>query len=496
MNKTSSFIKILKYINRSINNLLEKNLNRLNFNNLINLFKNNKIILIFVALFVLFLSYLLLPTFYKQDQISRELRNDLQDKFNLSFTFTKQLNYSFFPRPHFTTNDAIIKDKDFLISEVKKTKIYVSLDNLFSFKNIEVKDLNLEKANFNFNKKNYNFFIKLLGNSFAERSLNIKNGNIFFRDDENKVLFIKQILNLKYYYDANELKNIIYAKNKIFNIPYSIETYLKNNGDTIFSKINLNFLKLQVINEVNINKEIKVGNSDFIFNKIKSSATYKIKKNYFEYNIFDKLDLPTFAYKGEFNFKPFYSSLNGDMEEIKISPLFDVNSLIPQLLKTEIFNNKNIDFRLNINADKVYNNINFKNIKLNSNIKEGLIDVDNTKFEWRNFVNFTLSETLIYVKEGELVLDGKLKLDIKDYKEIYKFLLTPKNYRNEIKKINLNFTYNFDRKIANLKDIRVDDKINHNLNKTLNNVILKRDKLQNKIYFKNLFNEAIKNYSG
>ena len=39
-------------------------------------------------------------------------------------------------------------------------------------------------------------------------------------------------------------------------------------------------------------------------------------------------------------------------------------------------------------------------------------------------------------------------------------------------------------------------KINQNTNKILSNIILKKNYLQNKIYFKNLLNEAIKSYAG
>ena len=51
----SNFLKFVKNINISINSLLEKNLNKLNFHNLTNLIKNNKIILTFVAVFIFFL---------------------------------------------------------------------------------------------------------------------------------------------------------------------------------------------------------------------------------------------------------------------------------------------------------------------------------------------------------------------------------------------------------------------------------------------------------
>ena len=63
-------------------------------------------------------------------------------------------------------------------------------------------------------------------------------------------------------------------------------------------------------------------------------------------------------------------------------------------------------------------------------------------------------------------------------------------------KIKLNFAYNFDQKVAELKDIKIDNKINQSVNSILNNVVFKKEDLQNKIYFKNLLNEAIKNYAG
>ena len=91
MSKTNFFVKHLKNINNFINNLLEKNLNKLNSKNLSFLFKNNKIILIFVAFSVIFISYLLLPAFYNKNDIAKELKNGLQSKFDLNFKFSKNI---------------------------------------------------------------------------------------------------------------------------------------------------------------------------------------------------------------------------------------------------------------------------------------------------------------------------------------------------------------------------------------------------------------------
>ena len=496
MSKTNFFVKYLKNISNFINNLLEKNLNKLNFKNLSFLFKNNKIILTFVALFVIFISYLLLPTFYNQNSISEKLKKELQSKFDLNFKFSENIKYNFFPRPHFIIDDSIIFDNQKEISKIEKLKFFISFNNLFSIRNIKIKNIILENANFNLNKKNYNFFQDLLDKSFNDGSFTIKNSNIFFRNFENEVLFINNIVKMKYYFDSKELKNIFYSENKIFNIPFTLKSFLGGDGNKILSKINFNLINLNIENELDFNNGKKSGKLYFVLNKLKRIAEYQIEKNSFNFNIFDKIDLPNVTYKGKFNFKPFYANLLGNVDEINLNHLFSSNAIIAQLLKTEIFNNKNIDFVLNIKANNVYKNSNFRNINLNSKIQEGLIDADQSKFEWRDFAVFELSESLIFVKNGELVLDGRLKINLKDYNKVYTYLLTPKKYRDQIKQIDLNFTYNFAQKIAELKDIKIDNKINHNVNKILNNVIFKKDDLQNKIYFKNLLNNAIKNYAG
>ena len=89
MTKSNQFVKSLKNINKSINSLLERNLNKLKFDNLKIVASNNKIILTVVALLILFTSYILVPTFYKQSDISRELKNQLKN-YNL-ITFIPQI---------------------------------------------------------------------------------------------------------------------------------------------------------------------------------------------------------------------------------------------------------------------------------------------------------------------------------------------------------------------------------------------------------------------
>ena len=494
--KTSNFFaRFLKNLSKSINSLLEKYLNKLNINNFKRLLLNNKIFFSIVAAIILFFSYISLPNIYNQDKISTELQSNLFNKLNLEFYFSNELEYKFLPRPHFVIKESSIINDESKISEIKTTKIYVSLENLFSLENMKVTDIIIEDANFNLNHKNYNFFVNLLHADFKEIELKIINSTVFYRNFENNVLLINNIFNSKYYYDPNELKNFFYSENEIFNVPYSIQLFFDDNKN-VYSKINIDSLRLQLENKLIFGKDFNLGSTEFNFLNQKSVAKYKTSKKFFEFSLNDQSQALKFLFNGKFNFKPFYSNLEGKVNKISFASIFSSNAVIKDLIKTEILNNKNIDFKLDIQAQEVKNFSNFKNIFLKTKIQDGLIDIDQTKFSWKNFVNFNIKDSLVYVKDGHLLLDASSELSLADSNEIYKFLLTPKNLRKKINKININFTYFFDEKIIEIKSILVDGKLNKNLNDNLKIIYLKDNNLQNKIYFKNLLNDAIKSYFG
>ncbi|MDA7637381.1 AsmA family protein [Candidatus Pelagibacter sp.] len=496
MNKHNYFVKILIKINSIINSLLERNLNKLNVANLKKILINNKIFLTIVLLVILFLSYLSIPNIFSQNQISAELKKDLLDRLNLEFNFKKKLNYKFLPRPHFITNESSVIFNENKISEINRLKIYVSLENLFSLKNMKVQDVIIEDANFNLDKNNYSFFLKLLDSDFKDIKLEILDSTIFYRNLENDVLFINHIESAKYVYDPKEFKNILFSKNSIFNLPYLLEVSNNQDKKKLYSKINIGSLGLQLENQFSYEKEFKSGLSEFNFLNSKSIVEYKVGKNNFEFKLFDKSQKSKFSSNGKLNFRPFHSYLEGSAMEINFFHLFSSNAIIKELLKTEILNNKNIDFKLSISANKVKNFENFTNIFFKSKIQEGLIDLDQTKFSWKNNVNFNLTDSLIYVKDGKLILDASSEIDIVNLDEVYKFLLTPKKLRKKINKMNINFTYLFDEKVINIKDIKVDGMSDENLINSLNKIYLKNNILQNKIYFKSFLNDAIKSYAG
>ena len=151
---------------------------------------------------------------------------------------------------------------------------------------------------------------------------------------------------------------------------------------------------------------------------------------------------------------------------------------------------------MNIKTDKILPYQKIVDFLLNLKIKEGLIDIDDSKFSWSNYADFEISDSLIFVNNNNLTLDGKLNVEIKNYNEIYKFFQTPRNYRKEVENINFDFSYNFDQEMLNVSNIEIDNQKNLKVGDILNKLISQENVLQNRIYLKNLINRAIKAYAG
>ena len=113
-----------------------------------------------------------------------------------------------------------------------------------------------------------------------------------------------------------------------------------------------------------------------------------------------------------------------------------------------------------------------------------------------NYSDIKFTDTLFVVKDGKLFLDGKSKINITNINNIYKYLLTPKNFRKKINKIDLSFSYSFDEKVLILNDVMIDSKYDQKVNKRLKNIYFRDTDMQNKILFKNMMNDLLEAYAG
>ena len=63
---------------------------------------NNKIALSFALLFILFLSYFLIPVFYDKNEVKVLLKKQIYEKYEIDINFNEKINYGLFPKPFFT----------------------------------------------------------------------------------------------------------------------------------------------------------------------------------------------------------------------------------------------------------------------------------------------------------------------------------------------------------------------------------------------------------
>ena len=515
----SKFIHNFK-ISKKIDNFIKKVdhfINSLKFfflNKLNNLFKIKSIILNFIlkkkklrifkinhrtsfllsGVIFFILSYLSVPFFYNNYKLIDKIESELSKNLNIDFNLSEKFTYSFFPRPHFTFKQVSLLNK---LQKSGKLKVDISVNKLIFLKNIKIKDIVLSNINFDINKENYNFFTELLKNDFSNFKFEIKNSNIFFRNIRDDVLFINKINYLKYYYDKKKLSNFLIADNEIFNLFYNVK--FKNDfvNKKITSVLNSSSLDLKIDNSLDYKyPKKKEGLINIFHNKKKSNAVYNYGKDLFEFDFSERSVSPNFSYKGTINFKPFFSESSGLFEKVNLKEFLNPNSILLQFLKTEILNNKNLNLNTSLNAKQIDTFQNLNDLTLKLEIKEGLIDINQTTISWLDIADIKISDSLILMSDNNLVLNALVTIQINDFQEFYKSFQTPRNYRKEIKKIEFNLNYNFDQFTADLDDIRIDGVIDPNVNKILKKLILKNNKLQNRIYIKNLINKAMKFYAG
>ena len=163
-------------------------------------------------------------------------------------------------------------------------------------------------------------------------------------------------------------------------------------------------------------------------------------------------------YDGELSLNPFNLDLNIDIENYQISKLFNDNSIFVEFIKSELLFNENISIDTSTVVKSSLKNKIFQKAKINFNIVNGKINLNNTRFINKNIGSLELSNSNLFVENNELLLNTNVLIDIKNSDQLYSFLNTSKVSRKEIKKIFINLDYNFLNKKIEFNKLIIDKK--------------------------------------
>ena len=396
MPKHNQFIKKLKSQFVSINNTLESYFNNLKFF-ILNLKKtklsqNNRAFLIVISFVVLVTSYYLIPTVYDKDLVQLEIKNQLYKKYNIDIKFNQQIKYGLLPKPHFNSKSLSIIRNEKEIALVKDFKIYIKTNNFFSFKEVVFKDLIFDKTDFNIHQNDLAFFTSLLKTEASENKIIIKDSNIFFKNENEDILFINKIKKSEFFYDSYNLINVFKSKNKIFNVPYKLTVKNDKFNKLVSSEFNSQQVRLNIQNQISYDSENQKGLIEILFVNRGTSIKYELNKNSLRFYTEGKKN----KYNGSVEFKPFYLKADFDYDGLSTKDLFNNDeSIIYNLVKSEIFNNQNLNINIDLKVKDIVNIDELNNLFLNFIIESGNISLSNSNIMWKDDLKIDLTESLL-----------------------------------------------------------------------------------------------------
>ncbi len=449
---------------------------------------DNRIILAFAIVFILASSYFLLPSFYDKNKIKTLIENQIFDKYNLEVKFDKPLQYGLLPRPHFYSENTIINYKSNEIARSNNTKILIFVKNFFSSENLTVSNLIFKKTDFKIDNSNFEFFAKLLNNEKKNQKLNFVDSKLFYLSKNQEIIFLTDLKTLNYSYTENLLQKLN-SKLNIFNIPINLNLDHDIRNNKITAEIESFPLRLSIQNDSYYDSEKLDGQLDIsVINKNKK-INYLLKENSLKFNTNDD------EIVGNINIKPFFISSNLNLRNMKLKEFFDNNSVVINLLKSELLTNKNITGKLNVVLDGLYDLRYINKIIFDVQFEEGLIFISNLNFVFKDSIIFNFNNVSVIVDENKLKFIGDAVLEFKDIQSFYNHFQIIRNFRKNINQISLNFVFNFDDELFEFDDLKIsgiDKKIS---DQYLNKLNSEKKNLLNKITFRNTIRDFFKEIS-
>ena len=487
--------KIKKQI-LSINELLENNFNKLkyfksNYKKIL-LNKNNRVFLFVGILVILTLSYLSLPSFYNKETVRSEIMNQLLKNYNIGLKLEEEINYSFFPTPHFfIRNPLIIREKK-EIGKTKNLRVFIDGAKLLKINEINIRKLVFEKTDFNIYLEDLVFFENLLKTEPNENIISFKKSNIFFKNKDDEILFINKTLNSSFYYDSKNLQNVLDSQNEVFNVPFKITLRNDKFNKEFSAKFDSNKIRLNIENKINYENKLKKGLLDILFINKATTLKYELNQNSLNFLSFNNKN----SYKGTIDFKPFYFAAEFNYEGLSTKNLFDENFIFIDLINSELLNNKNFSANLNVNIKNITNVNELNDLQLKIFIEDGNINFSNSKIKWKDNLEIILDESVLLIDNEGANLVGTTIFNFDDVNTFYTSFQILKKNRKKMRQMQLDYVYNFNTKSITFENPRIDGKQNQKLDEFLNIFNSEQDRIFNKITFKNFMNNFFNAYAG
>ena len=296
--------------------------------------------------------------------------------------------------------------------------------------------------------------------------------------------------NFSFFYDEiNEVQKLI-SDLEIFNTPFSFNI-IKNNST---NKKNIKLSSKKIRMDINTSIEYKNESINGFFN-----INFLNKENSFSYIIKDKtLSFSSLSedFRGDLNFKPFYFSSYLNFDYINQKKIFQNESLIIDILDSELLNNPNLNAVINLNIKKIDKFEYLTNFAIRTVLDDGRIFMDDFNAKWNEAVSIKSNEIEFINDQSGKKLIGEILFNFDDVEKFFRYFQIKRNYRNVFKRIGVDFVYDFTQEKLILTNLKIDNKSVRKLNNYLDKHNKENENLLNKVKFKNFIKEFFKIYAG
>ena len=425
--------------------------------------KFNKYLITFISLLFFYLFYLSIPVLYEKNWVQRNIENQLLENFKIYFSLSSDISYRILPSPHYLIKDSKIIKKDDQtesLAEIKTLRVFISQKNFLDKEKVSLKYIKISNADFTLSSNDLKLVKSSTNNKFSNKRIKVNKSNIFFKSNSDEVVSIIKISEALLFQDEENLLNLFNLKGEVFNIPFNFD-YNKEFNSTDSEEINIIAKKLRLdifnIHNAEKNNESEGKNTISFLNSI-INTNYKIKNNVIIFNSTNsRIKNSKISYNGDLSVDPFDLNFDIDLDNHDLGKIFDNNSFLHEIIKTELLFNDNISMNTIININSNSKNKIFQSAKIHFNIKDGKLNINKTKMINKKIGTFELENSNLSYENDKLILNTDIIVNIKNSDELFSLLQTNKKFRKPITNILINLDYDFLSKEINFNNIKIEN---------------------------------------
>jgi hypothetical protein len=141
-----------------------------------------------------------------------------------------------------------------------------------------------------------------------------------------------------------------------------------------------------------------------------------------------------------------------------MSNLLNNDSILSELIKTELLFNENISINSSINTTFDSKKRFYQNAKINFNIINGKINFDKTKLINKKIGLLELENSNLSFENDRLILNTDILIDINNFDKLFSLLQINKKFRKPIKNILINLDYDLLTKQIKFNNLKIENK--------------------------------------